>query len=375
MMTAHDPSVEELRRESERSRAALTSTVHELREKVADTADELKTRLSPSHIKEEVKDYVRDGSEQLFRSIEQKARENPIQAVAIGAGLAYPLFGLLRSIPLPIMLVGAGLLLARQAGGGGNGSVQRMAGKVSDAGVMGASRIGEAAQGAGAALSAGAESVAGKVRGTAHDLRDSVAGMGQAAVSTAKGAAQDIRDRVSGMADDVSGMAQAAASTVKDTAAKATETVSGAASALGNKAAELGTQSRNAVEDLVERNPLLVAGVGLAIGAAIAACLPRSEAENRMFGERSDALKDRAREAVSDGVDRAKDAAAGLAGDVAAAASAHGLDADGLSKAVESVTEGAKSVVDRGLKTALGEAETPSLAPSQSQDTFQTNKT
>ena len=94
-MTAQgNPSVEELRRESERSRAVLTSTVIELQEKVSDTADELKTRLSPSNIKEEVKDYVRDGSAQFFQSIERKARANPLQTVAIGAALSYPLWAL-----------------------------------------------------------------------------------------------------------------------------------------------------------------------------------------------------------------------------------------------------------------------------------------
>jgi ElaB/YqjD/DUF883 family membrane-anchored ribosome-binding protein len=328
MSVQRDPTVDELRRESERSRASLTSTVVQLREKVSDTADDLKERLSPAHIKEEVKDYVREGSEQFFHSIERKARENPLQALAIGAGIAYPLWGIIKSVPVPLMLIGAGLWLSQQKPGGANGQGQGIAGRISDAGAEGVSRVAESARSAGAAVTAGVETVTDKVRATAHDIRDSVTNLGQAAA---------------GSVADATNTVSAAASDMRD---KANELV--------NKAGELGSQTRNAFEDLVERNPLLVGGVGLAIGAFIAASLPPSNAENRMFGESSDNLKEKARETASQGVENAKNVAAGLVGDVAAAAGREGLDPQGLSSAVQSLTQGARSVVDKGLKTALG---------------------
>ena len=119
---------------------------------------------------------------------------------------------------------------------------------------------------------------------------------------------------------------------------------------------------------MVERKPFVVAGVGLAIGAFIAACLPRSDTENRMFGKPSDALKDKVRAAASQGVERAKDAAANVVGDVTAAATREGLSAEGVGKAMQGLTEGVKSVVDHGLKTALGEkriSSVPAIAASQ----------
>ncbi len=249
MTARNDSSVDELRRESERSRAALTSTVVELRSKVSDTADELKTRLTPAHIKEEVKDYVREGGERFFHSIERKARENPLQAVAIGAGLLYPLFGVLKSIPVPIMLVGAGLWWSSQkAGSTGNFSGHGIADRISDSGAESAERVVQSVREARAALATTTGSVTDKVRATAHDVRDSVVGMGQTVVDT-----------------------------VKDATTDATASVSGKASDLGTAVAQAGTRSRNTFEDLVDRNPLLVAGVGLAIGAFIAASLPPIE--------------------------------------------------------------------------------------------------
>jgi ElaB/YqjD/DUF883 family membrane-anchored ribosome-binding protein len=345
MNAPRDPSVEKLRRESERSRAALTSTVVHLRDKVSDTAEDLKERLSPTHIKEEVKDYVREGSEQFFHSIERKARENPLQAIAIGAGLSYPLWGLLKTIPVPIMLVGTGLWLSRQKADGsdGEGYIRGMARKVSDAGAEGASRVSDAIPDAAASILGRAEIVTERVRATAHDVRDSVSGMGRSVVDS-----------------------------ITDNALSVSDSVSATASDLKNKVSELGDQTKNSFVDLVNRNPLLVGGIGLAIGAFIAASLPPSDAENRIFGDRSDELKEKALEAASQGVERAKDVAAGMVDDVAAAAARQGLDAEGLARGVEVLTEGVKSVVDKGLKTALAGQAT---SPQSTATTFQPNKT
>ena len=51
-------SVEELRRESEQSRAQLATTVDRLREQIADTAEDIRHKVSPQHIKSEVTDFI-----------------------------------------------------------------------------------------------------------------------------------------------------------------------------------------------------------------------------------------------------------------------------------------------------------------------------
>jgi hypothetical protein len=115
-MSAREPSVEELREDSERTREALASTIEELREKVGDTAAELKTLVSPTHIKQELKDYVRDERDSLYKSVQRKAQENPLQLAAVGAAIAYPAWGLLRAIPTPLLLISAGLFLTSKKG-------------------------------------------------------------------------------------------------------------------------------------------------------------------------------------------------------------------------------------------------------------------
>src|SRR4051794_25385615 len=105
-------SLNQIRRETEQTRAALTTTVEELRGTVSDTAADIKNRLRPDAIKAEVSGYIKSRGEQLFHDMTEAARRNPMQAIAVGASVAYPMIRLARAIPLPILMIGAGLFFA-----------------------------------------------------------------------------------------------------------------------------------------------------------------------------------------------------------------------------------------------------------------------
>ena len=350
MNARQDCSVEELRQRSEATRAELAETVGVLREKVSDTASELKTLVSPSHIKQEIKAYVREGRESLMQSLERKARENPLQAAAVGAAFAYPAWGLLRAIPAPLLLIGAGLWLTSSKG---RKAIKDMNATVTDAVERGTQKATEYADtlksdiaeradavtrtftDAGDAVSAGAAEATDKAKSAMHDMRDAVVSKSAAAIDSVAGVAGDAADK--------------AARTYAD----AKEGV-----------ATVGQKSQSAVMEFVDKNPLLVAGIGAAVGAFIAASIPPSDAENRLFGERANDIKGKARDAASQGIEKAKDLAADVVGDVAAAAAREGLDGPGVQKAVDAVAQSLKSVAERGVKTALSGA-APDIQPSQ----------
>src|ERR1043165_7769655 len=105
-------SLQEIRRDTERTRAGLTNTVEELRTSVTETANDIRARIRPEAIKAEVSDYIRSRGEQLLDDITAAARKNPLQAVAVATTLGYPLLRMVRAIPVPILMVGAGLFLA-----------------------------------------------------------------------------------------------------------------------------------------------------------------------------------------------------------------------------------------------------------------------
>jgi ElaB/YqjD/DUF883 family membrane-anchored ribosome-binding protein len=316
-----EPSVTALRTEAETTRARLTGTVEELRTQVADTATNLKERLSPQAIKTEVTQYVRDSGDQLWHSLEQKARDNPLQAVAVGAALAFPALKLMRAMPAPLLLVGAGLLLARASGTtGGSPS------PTTDA-------LKNQAQGALDAARESFERATDGARRTVHDVQDYAGQQVDGVVDRATATASRIKDRVTDAADE-------AGSAIRDAADK-----------VKGQAGDLVQQARETVTVTWDKNPLLIAGIGLGIGAFIAAAFPSTKAEETMFGEASDALRHQAEGVAARGVEAAKSALQ----DVAAAASSQGISVDGLNQVGESLTDKVRAVAERGVEAALGD--------------------
>ena len=112
MADADTRSLQQIKRETEQTRAGLTNTVEQLKSSVAETASDIRHRISPDVIKAEVSDYIRSRGEQLMNDVTSAARRNPMQAVAVGASIAYPLLKIARAIPLPVLMVGAGLFFA-----------------------------------------------------------------------------------------------------------------------------------------------------------------------------------------------------------------------------------------------------------------------
>src|SRR5437868_8637082 len=104
-------SVEELRLESERSRAQLAATVERLKEQITDTAEGLRYKVSPQGIKSEVSEFVSRKTHSWLDALKQQALENPMQAIAAGTAVAVPALRLARGFPLPLLMIGAGLAL------------------------------------------------------------------------------------------------------------------------------------------------------------------------------------------------------------------------------------------------------------------------
>jgi gas vesicle protein len=348
-MSARELSLEELREDSERTREALASTVEELREKIGGTAAELKTLASPAHIKQEFKDYVREERDSFFKSVQRKTQENPLQAAAVGAAIAYPAWGLLRAIPTPLLLIGAGLFLTSKKG---QQSARDVKAKIDDVVQLGKERVADAATGIQSDLE---DRIAGARYGV-EEFSDTVSSAAGAVIDKARAKFQDTTDAVRnaaiGAANNTSGAADRAATVAADSARGIKE-----------RAVTTATHSRDAVTSFVNDNALLVAGIGAVVGAFIAASIPASDAENRLFGAGSEKLKDKAREAAAQGIEKAGDIAAEAAVSVAAAAAREGLDATGIRQGLKGVADSVRAVADRGIDTALGATPQPNQQP------------
>ena len=82
MADADTRSLQQIKSETEQTRAGLTNTVEQLKSSVAETVSEVRHRISPDVIKAEVSDYIRSRGEQLMNDVTSAARRNPMQAVA-----------------------------------------------------------------------------------------------------------------------------------------------------------------------------------------------------------------------------------------------------------------------------------------------------
>jgi len=120
-----------------------------------------------------------------------------------------------------------------------------------------------------------------------------------------------------------------------------------AASRIGDQLSETFRQSKEGLLESIESHPFLVGGVGLLIGAVIASALPVSQAENRLFGDTSDDLKDRARDMASDGLQVAKTAARDVYQETVSRAREEGLSPEVARQTVKGVGDKIKNVVQQ----------------------------
>jgi ElaB/YqjD/DUF883 family membrane-anchored ribosome-binding protein len=360
-MTNHDATISELRAESERTRAALTNSVHELRNRIGATATDVKTMVSPSHIKDEVKSYVRETGNNFVDSLTAHARDNPLQAVAAGAALAFPLLKMTRAVPLPLLLIGAGFWFSSARGRETLDTAREKLGEVAETAGQQASdllssakssatqaatdlkdaAIGRASETAGS-VSSTVQPLIDKTRATVHDMRDaagSVVDRARYATSSATSSAMD-------SASNSASAAQSMADGVTDRARR-----------FADGAMEAGVRSQRNVIDFVENNPLLTAAVGLAAGAFLAAAFPATSAERKLMGGSSARLQRAGRDAVSQGIDKASQTAEEALLAAADALEREGLSADGIKESLRQVTEKARAVAEKGLASATTHAQ------------------
>jgi len=109
------------------------------------------------------------------------------------------------------------------------------------------------------------------------------------------------------MSQGASNAAAATYDTVAQGASKAAAGASQAASAVTSAVKQSGNAALRVVNYCTE-HPLLLAGVGLAIGAAIGTAMPVSETENKLLGPASDKLKRSAEQLAAEQMQKAEQA-------------------------------------------------------------------
>jgi hypothetical protein len=338
MTTNHGRSVAELRRESEHTRAELAQTVELLRERITETAAGVRQTVSPENIKAEVSSYVADKGRGWMEALKQQAMENPMQALAAGTALAVPVLRVAKGVPLPLLMIGAGLALTSPR-------VRRaVADKLTDAtGISPQEAIDKAQDLAGQKLrsmSAAVEDAADQAAQAAQGVRDAVGGTAADAGQAATQLAGDVKDRVA-----------AYGSTARDIVSEkldaASEATGGALQAARGKSAEALGAARASAETVVRDNTGIVGAIGLAIGALLAASLPATRLEQKAMGGASDDLRAKVANAAEGTFEQVKSAV------ISAAEEAQSEIGEGVDRFADAAAGKLKTVTDEAVTTAF----------------------
>lgn len=337
-------SVEELRQDSEQSRAQLAATVDRLRDQITHTAEDIRSLVSPDSIKAEVSGFISHKTHGWLDALKRQAMENPMQAIAAGSALAVPALRLVRSLPLPVLMIGAGLALTSKT----------VRDRTAEAAAPAINRTRElfnetteGARSAGDGMRKAMSHAQREATGIAEQAQGSAAEMAEAA----GGIASDLRDRASQTADAVATKVRAGIDVGSEMALDAVQRARTAAS-------DAATAAPIAAGKAVRENAALIGGFGIAIGAILAASLPRTRTEAGVMGPASDGLKRAAGTAAESGFEAARDTVFAAAD--AATRSISGADLGGhASRIVEGVTEQLKEVADDVVTTAFDPSRNP----------------
>jgi hypothetical protein len=152
----------------------------ETRWQLAGTVEELRDRLTPGRVVDQVVDYTRDGpAAEFLRNLKREARENPMPLVLIGIGIAWLMLASSRTSRAAI--ASAADSAARAANDIGT-ATSAAVNRASDWGQQTATRLSDRASNAASTVS----NKAGEVAGRAKELSDGVVEKARAASAMAR---------------------------------------------------------------------------------------------------------------------------------------------------------------------------------------------
>jgi ElaB/YqjD/DUF883 family membrane-anchored ribosome-binding protein len=242
----------------------IQEDIRHTRAEMSETLDELGHRLSPSYIKEQVKDSVRSTAHDAGTSMLDTIKENPIPALIAGLSI--------------------GWLIAK-------------AGQSDDRDRYDYDRYYRGAyygpEYGGGRYYAGREPYGYRERYDDHGrpLADRAGDLTHEARDRAADAAHEAREWAGDVADSARDVAYEAGHRVQDAA---------------YEARRYGRRATNWLERTMEDNPLAAGAVALAAGALVGLAVPETEPEHRLMGEASDRVKEQAQHLAEEKLDQVK---------------------------------------------------------------------
>ncbi|MBO0750953.1 MAG: DUF3618 domain-containing protein [Bradyrhizobiaceae bacterium] len=274
---------------------------------LAKTFDELRARATPGHMLNQLVDYASDsGGADFFRNLRDQTVANPLALGLVGAGLAWLMMSRGREparsydpyyydeMGPPRGRTRSYFAATREHAGDAMSGARHL---MSDTAHGVRDRASDAAQ--------LASDAAGSIASTARSARD-------VAFGTASSLGEQARERVGDTTAAVGNAASAVYGGVSNTASALYGGVSNTAgrTASGVRVLASGTAATGRdMFELARDQPLVLAGLGLAFGAAMGAAFPSTETERQLMGPTSDELKEQTHAFAAENYERSRSVA------------------------------------------------------------------
>lgn len=287
--------------------AQLEREVEEQRQRIENRIDEIRDRLSPGQIVDELLSYTKNGGQHFASNLGQTISNNPLPAALLGISLVWLMSGQGPKLAMPHMgshehmprtpqpeypyaTVSGGMRRVSHASdtsGKWYSEFEDMSGRryKAESNEHG-SRMGEFMDNAGKKFGGFIDETGNRVR----DFQDEAGNRMDEAMGWASHTFHDLRHGVSQAMGQVSQHAQN----------------------LGGAAQHQVDRTSRMAMDMFQNQPLVAGALAFAAGAAIGAALPHTEQEDQAIGKVADKVKRQAAEAASDMYEEGKTRAAEL---------------------------------------------------------------
>jgi len=292
--------------------AEIRAGIEETRTEMSETIEAIQERLNPQHLKEQVKDQVREQFQEAKATVREATIGKAEDMVRnVGDTLDEARYGLMETIrqnPVPAALVGIGLgwlFMNRQS------APDRRYNRYNDQ--LRYYRRTEPHYG-------DRQGYTGRTSAYADTYNTSWADQGEHGAKGTLDRVQETAGNVVNRAQETVGtLADRTQETVSNVVSQAQDTASSVASQTQETVGYIADQAQYQAQRLEDRfqhalyeNPLAVGAVALAIGTAVGFSLPQTQRENELLGEARDTLIDRAQEVAQDTLEKVQQ----VAGDV-----------------------------------------------------------
>jgi len=305
----------------------LEQESEEARTRVAETLDELRFRATPGQIVDQLLDYTREGGgAEYMRNLRREIVDHPVPMTLIGAGIAW-------------MIVQS--MVPSREGAGYRYSLRSDAARAGEAVRDFGERAGETARDVGERAGERVRNLGERVGAATDKVREA----GSSAVDRLRDARLRAGDAI-GQAKD---SATSAIRTLRDRTSSAYDS---ATMTIKDSSSAIAQGSQNAIQFSKEQ-PLVLAGLGLAVGAVIGALLPPTETEDRLLGETADDAKETARRIAERAKEKSMDVYADVKSTVHEGGSGSGTSSAMPSSTSSAMPTGTSSGMQSGGSTGM----------------------